>query len=74
MTRENFEKVLRVFLARAPFEPFTIELISGSRVEVNHPEAVELRKDIVVFKSTRGTYVVFECSAVVRFVDATGTT
>jgi len=73
MTPENFEKVLHGYLDRAPFRPFTIELLNGSRVEVNHPEALTLRKDLVVYKSSRGMYGVFECSAVARFLDATGT-
>ena len=72
MTKENFENVLRAFLTRRHFTPFSLELANGTRLEVNHPEALELKPTVVVYKSTVGIRSVFEFEAVVRFVDSTG--
>lgn len=72
MTKDNFERVLTAFLARKPFKPFSIEFVNGWRMEVNHPEALELKPTLVVCKSTSGVKSVFEFEAVVRFVDSTG--
>jgi hypothetical protein len=73
MTRRNFRLILNAFLQRTPFRPFTLELASGSRMEVNHPEALTLYEQWIVCASTRGTRSVFEYASVVRFIDATGT-
>ncbi len=72
MTKENFETVLKAFLARRHFQPFSLELGNGTRLEINHPEALELKQTFVVYKSTVGIRSVFEFEAVVRFVDSTG--
>lgn len=72
MSPGNLDKVVRAFRDRVPFRPFTIELVNGSRIEVNHPEALTLHRDLVVYKSSRGMAGVFECSAGARVLDATG--
>jgi len=46
--------------------------MNGSRLEINHPEAIEMKQTLVVCKSTSGLKSVFEVEAVVRFVDGTG--
>lgn len=74
MTRENFEYVLRLFQTRQPWKPFTLELITGSRLEVNHPEALEQKEELLKLKSSSGLQTVFEYRSVIRFLDATGTT
>jgi len=38
MQIEAFERSSRAFARRTPFEPFAVELVSGSRLEVNHPK------------------------------------
>ncbi|MFW6124869.1 MAG: hypothetical protein ACOC46_01865 [Pirellulales bacterium] len=40
---------------RRPFHPFAVELVSGDRVQVDHPEAVVLRSGVAVFVSAGGT-------------------
>ena len=72
MTPENFKLVLGEFLKRKAFEPFTLEMVSGSRVEVNHPEALTLYKHLVVCVSTSRCRTVFEYAGVVRFIQGTG--
>ena len=52
MAPETFKTVLANFLKQRPFTPFTLELVSGSRIEVNHPEALTLYETLVVCVST----------------------
>jgi hypothetical protein len=75
MTRESFDKVLKTFYRRRPFQPFTLELINGGRIEVNHPEALRQRREdnLLVYRSTTGLHCVLDCESAVRFIDATGT-
>jgi hypothetical protein len=56
MTRVSFDKVLWTFFQRRPFRPFTIELVNGSRIEINHPEALRQRREdnLLVYGSTTG--------------------
>jgi hypothetical protein len=49
-----------------------MELVSGSRLEVNHPEALQQQEDILMYKSTTGIQSVFGYESVVRFIDGTG--
>ena len=75
MTPDNFQRVLRRFLRHSPFRPFTLELLSGGRLEVNHPEAISVnRRGVVVVESTTRVRSIFEVTEVVRFITATGTT
>jgi hypothetical protein len=75
MTPGNFNKVVRRFNRRAPFRPFTLELLSGTRVEVNHPEALRVyRNGLVRVRSSSNVHSVFEVTEIVRFISATGIT
>jgi hypothetical protein len=73
MTKDSFDRLVRGFSNRTPWRPFTIELLSGTRIEVNHPEALTERGDVFQCRSTSGLNCYFEYTAVVRFIDATGT-
>jgi hypothetical protein len=72
MNRELFLHVLNAFNRRRPWRPFTLELVSGCRIEVNHPESVSAGEHIVSLKSSSGVNCYFEFDAVVRFIDNTG--
>ena len=39
MDRETFDATIRTFKHRAPFRPFTVSLVNGERLEVDHPDA-----------------------------------
>jgi hypothetical protein len=73
MTPDNFRVVLGAFSKMKPFAPFSLELVSGARMEVNHPEALTLYKELVVYVSTSMVRSVFEYASVVRFIGSTGT-
>jgi len=40
MNAEQFEQTLRHFLRRDPFQPFAVELLDGSVVEIDRPKLV----------------------------------
>jgi hypothetical protein len=71
MSRCSEKTLLNAILKRRPFLPFSLELLSGSCIEVNHPEALTLHDKYIVFASTRGIKSVFEYGALVRFIDVT---
>jgi hypothetical protein len=49
MHRETFDATIRTFRHRAPFRPFTISMVNGERLEVNHPEALAVRDGVGMF-------------------------
>jgi hypothetical protein len=69
MTTANFEKSLRAFQKRAPFRPFTVELTSGYRFQIDHPEAVVLRAGAAVFVSADGSPTLFDYESVAQLTD-----
>lgn len=64
MTPKNFERTLRAFQRRAPFRPFTVELVSGDRFQVDHPEALVLRDGVAVFVAAGGVPTLFDHESV----------
>jgi hypothetical protein len=54
MADTNFEGALRAFRRRTPFRPFTVELVSGDRFQVDHPEALVPRGGAAVFFAADG--------------------
>jgi hypothetical protein len=74
MKSSNFEIALRTFSKQRPFRPYTIEFTSGSRVVVDHPEALRPYDTLLVYRSAAGTYVLFECESVVRLIAGRETT
>lgn len=49
MDRETFTETIRAFRNRTPFKPFTVVTVSGSRYEVDFPEALALREGLGIF-------------------------
>ena len=68
MTVENFDRTLRAFQRRTPFRPFTVELVSGFRLQVDHPEALVFRSGTAVFVAPDGTPTLFDHEGVSRLV------
>jgi hypothetical protein len=72
MTTETFEHGLRAFLRLKPFKPFTVELVSGDRFSVDHPEAVAvLRGGVAVHSDRRGEITIFDRTSVSQILEAT---
>jgi hypothetical protein len=68
MTAANFENTLQTFQQRAPFRPFTVVLITGRKVEVDHPGALVHRDGVALFVQPGGIPVVFDHEGVEAFV------
>ena len=64
---------LKSKLAREPFRPFVIELVSGRRVPISEAEAVLLywrRPELVIAFSDEGLQHEFETSAITSLIEA----
>ena len=66
MTSENFDQILAGLQQRSPFQPFTIELVSGYRFEVDHSRALVVRDGVAVFIAPGGVPVWFDHESVTR--------
>jgi hypothetical protein len=64
MLAEAFDRTLRAFARRTPFRPFTVEFVSGTRITVDHPEALVFRGGVAVFFSPDGTPSLFDHESV----------
>jgi len=60
MTAERFQTTIRAFQRRTPFKPYVVELVSGERVRVDHPEALVIRGGVGVFVSAAGAPSIFD--------------
>jgi hypothetical protein len=72
MEAENFERTLRAMARRSPFQSFTVELNNGTRIEVDHPEALVFRGGLAVFVSSGGEPSLFDHQSVTRLVGSLG--
>lgn len=70
MQKETFEKTLKALARRTPFRPFTVELVSGDRVKVDHPEALVLRAGVAVFVGASGVPTLFDHEGVSQLIGA----
>ena len=64
MQTDAFERSLRAFVRRIPFVPFTVELTSGTRFQVLHPEALAFNGGLAVYIGTDGTPSLFDHESV----------
>jgi hypothetical protein len=68
MRGEHFDRTLRGLQRRKPFRRFTVELVSGDRFQVDHPEALVVRAGVAVFIAKDGTPVWFDHESVSQFI------
>jgi hypothetical protein len=69
MAVDNFVRSLRAFQRRTPFRPFTVELVSGYRFQVDHPEAMVLRDGVAVYIAPGGHPTLFDHEGVSQLFD-----
>ena len=70
MTPDDLQWVLRALNRRRPFHPFYIELVSGDRFLVSHPESVVRIRDFFVCRLPDGGHRVFGSRAVSQLIDS----
>jgi hypothetical protein len=67
-----FARALRGFSRRIPFHKFTVELVSGTRFTVQHPEALVFRGGTAVYIAPDGNLTIFEHEGVNQLSDVNG--
>jgi hypothetical protein len=68
MTADHFQTRVRAFQKRVPFVPYYIELVSGDRVRIDHPEALVVRGGVAVFVSHDGAPTIFDHEGVSQVI------
>ncbi len=68
MAPENFENALKALRERMPFRPFTVELVSGDRFEVDFANALVTRDGVAVFFRPGGVPVLFDHESVSQLI------
>lgn len=68
MNLESLERDLEYFNRRTPFRPFFIELASGDRLEIRHPEAISRIVDTFYLRTPNREQRLFEAEAVVQVI------
>lgn len=64
----QFERSLRAFQRRTPFRAFTVALVNGDRIQVDHLEGLVLQDGIAVFIAASGIPTLFDHTGVSEFV------
>jgi hypothetical protein len=72
MTRDEFQVQLRQLRWQEPFQPFTIELLSGERIDVDRPDGLAFSEGFGVFDAGDDFHE-FRSEDVARIVTAHGT-
>lgn len=68
MTVEHFQTTIQAFQRRVPFRAYFVELVSGDRVRVDHPEALVIRSGVAVFVNAQGAPVIFDHEGVSQII------
>lgn len=68
MTDDQLDSVLRYLTRRQPFRSFEIELESGDRLLVSHPESVVRQGDFIVYRGTDSGHHIFTGDGVCQFI------
>jgi hypothetical protein len=71
MTQDSFDRILRAVHRRRPFRAFTVEFVSGDRIEVDHPEALLFRGGTAVYIDPHGTPSWFDHECVSQVIGET---
>jgi hypothetical protein len=64
MTASNFTRSLQAFARRRPFKTFEVELLSGDRFLVEHPEALAYGGTVAVYVNPGGEIRLFDSESV----------
>ena len=68
MDRNVFKDTMRVFEHRTRFRPFTVAMVNGDRLEVDHPDALAIRDGVALFASPGGVPVIFDDEGVSQVI------
>jgi hypothetical protein len=68
MDRDTFDSTIRTFKHRTPFRRFTVSLVNGERLEVDHPDALAVRDGVGLFVGLGGLPAVFDHEGVAQVI------
>jgi hypothetical protein len=71
MTVKNFDKTLRAYQKREPFQSFRVRFVSGQHIDVDHPEALVTRAGVAVYIAPDGTPTLFDHEGVSEVIGKT---
>ena len=60
MDRHTFDGTIRAFKDRIPFRPFSVAMVNGDRLEIDHPDALVVRDGVALFVAPGGVPVIFD--------------
>jgi hypothetical protein len=66
--RDTFDSTIRTFKHRTPFRPFTVSLVNGDRLEIDHPDALAFRDGVALFAGPGGVPSVIDHEGVNRVI------
>jgi hypothetical protein len=73
MDTGEFERSLRAFQRRTPFQSFTVGLVNGDSIQVDRPDALVLRAGVAVFIAAGGVPTLFDHASVSHLIgESTG--
>ena len=65
----HFDATIRTFRQRVPFRRFTLSLVNGDRLEIDHADAIVVRDGVGLFVGPGGVPAVFDHKGVVQVID-----
>jgi hypothetical protein len=68
MNVDGFLRALHAFNRRRPFQAFLIEFVSGDRLRVSHPEAVNQYDEFFYYRGPDRSQRVFDAAEVCQFI------
>jgi hypothetical protein len=74
MEAQAFERALRAFARRTPFRAFVIEFVSGTRLHIEHPEALVFRGGAAVHIDKDNEFTLFDHQSVSNITSVTDAT
>ena len=69
MTGDDVDRTLRALNRRRPFRAFFIELNSGDRLHVRHPEVVNRSGELFVYYPPDLSHRIFSGNGIAQFID-----
>ena len=68
MDRDTFDGSIRALKHRTPFRPFTVSMVNGERLEVDHPDVLAVRDGVALFVSPGRVPVIFDHEGVSQLI------
>jgi hypothetical protein len=68
MDRDTFDSTMRTFKQQTPFRPFTVSLVNGERLEIEHSEVLVVRDGVALFVAPGGIPAVFDHEGIAQVI------